>query len=153
MRLGDQIDHKRNIPFNALLLSLVIVVLISLINIGSTVALNAINSLTISALMSSYILTIGCVLLKRLRSEPLPARRWSLGRYGTAINIAALVFLIPLFVFAFFPLATPVTAQSMNWGCVMFGGIVVLATAYYVVQGRHTYTPPVLLVKKSEYEM
>ena len=135
------------------MLSLIIVVLISLINIGSTVALNAINSLTISALMSSYILTIGCVLLKRVRGEPLPHHRWSLGQYGMAVNIAALVFLIPLFVFAFFPLATPVTAQSMNWGCVMFGGIVLLATLYYVVQGRHQYTPPVMLVKKDQYEM
>lgn len=148
MRAFKQIDHRRSIPLNALFLSLAIVVLVSLINIGSTVALNAINSITISALTSSYILTISCVLLKRIRGEPLPARRWSLSRYGMAVNIAALVFLMPCFIFAFFPLATPVTPQTMNWGCVMFGGIVMLATIYYVSGGRRNYTPPVMLVKR-----
>ena len=63
------------------------------------------------------------------------------------------MFLVPLFFYAFFPLATPVTAQSMDWGCVMFGGIAVLATTYYVVRNRHMYTPPVLFIKRSEYEL
>ena len=90
----------------------------SLINIGSTVALNAIE-------------TIGCVLLKRIKGEPLPARRWSLGRYGMAINVASMLFLCPLFVLAFFPLAKPVVASTMNWSSTMFGGITLLATAYY----------------------
>jgi len=117
------------------------------------VALNAINSVTISALMSSYILTIGCVLYRRLGGQPLPARRWSLGRAGMAINIASLVFLLPLFVFAFFPLATPVTPSSMNWGVVMFGAVVIGATLFYIVEGRKSYTPPVALVQREHYEM
>ena len=117
-----------NIPLNAVLVSLAISILMSLINIGSTVALNAIETIIISALMSSYMITIGCVLLKRIKGEPLPARRWSLGRYGMAINIASMLFLCPLFVFAFFPLSTPVVASTMNWNCTMFGGIILLVT-------------------------
>ena len=142
-----------NIPLNAVLVSLAISILMSLINIGSTVALNAIESIIISALMSSYMITIGCVLLKRIKGEPLPTRRWSLGRYGMAINIASMLFLCPLFVFAFFPLATPVVASTMNWSSTMFGGIILLATAYYWVWGRKQYTPPVSLVKREQYEM
>ena len=126
--------------------------LVSLINIGSTVALNAIVSITISALMSSYILTISCLLFKRIRGEPLPKGRFSLGRYGMAVNLASLAFLLPLFVFAFFPLATPVEPSTMNWGCVMFSGIVILATVYYMVLGRKKYTPPVMLVTRERYE-
>ena len=64
--------------------------LLSLINIGSTAALNAILALDLTALLSSYILSIGCLLLKRLRGEPIPHREWSLGKAGMAINIAAL---------------------------------------------------------------
>jgi hypothetical protein len=30
----------------------------------------------------------------------------------------------------------------MNWAIVMLGGPVVLATAYYLLGGRRTYTPP-----------
>lgn len=45
-----------------------------------------------------------------LRGPPLPPRRWSLGRYGLAINIISLAFILPLLFFAFWPVATPVTA-------------------------------------------
>jgi hypothetical protein len=30
----------------------------------------------------------------------------------------------------------------MNWGCVMVGGVIILATIYYIIWGRHTYMPP-----------
>ena len=130
------------------MVSLAVTVLLSLINIGSTVALFAVVSLTIGSLMSSYIITISCVLLKRLRGEPLPPHRWTLGRFGLAVNIGALIFLLPAFVFAFFPLTAQVELSTMNWGVVMFGGIVIFATVFYLVQGRHQYIPPVVLVKR-----
>ncbi|KAL8934992.1 MAG: hypothetical protein Q9211_004937 [Gyalolechia sp. 1 TL-2023] len=134
-----------NIPLNALLVSLGFGIVISLINLGSAVALNAIVSLTISALISSYILSIGCLVSKRLRREPFPPSRFSLGKYGMAINLAALIFLVPFFFFVFFPTSTPVDAQTMNWNVSMFGGITVFATVYYVGGGRKVYRPPVLI--------
>jgi len=70
-----------------------------------------------------------------------------------AINIASLCFLCPLFVFAFFPLATPVVPSTMNWGCLMFGGIILFATVYYWIFGRKQYIPPVALVKREQYDM
>ena len=70
-----------------------------------------------------------------------------------AVNIGALAFLIPMFVFAFFPVATPVQPDTMNWGCVMFGGIIILAGGYYVVWGHKVYTPPVRLLQRERYEM
>ncbi|KAL8718575.1 MAG: hypothetical protein Q9225_004305 [Loekoesia sp. 1 TL-2023] len=134
-----------NIPLNALWVSLGFGIVIALINLGSSVALNAIVSLTISALLASYIVSIGCLLSKRLRGEPLPPSRFSLGRWGFGINIAALVFLIPFFFFCFFPTARPVDAQTMNWNVSMFGGITIFATVYYVAGGRKFYRPPVLI--------
>ncbi|OQN95522.1 hypothetical protein B0A48_18505 [Cryoendolithus antarcticus] len=111
-----KINDGANIPLNAIFVSLFIVIVVSLINLGSTVALNAINSVTISTLMSPYILTMGCVLYRRLSGQPLPSRRWSLGRFGMAVNIASLVLLLPLFVFAFFPLATACHAELDELG-------------------------------------
>ena len=130
------------------MVSLVVTVLLSLINIGSSTALLAIVTLTIGAMMSSYIITISCLVLKRIRGEPLPPHRWSLGRFGMAINIAALCFLLPVFVFAFFPLTSTVDAEGMNWCIVMYGGIIIIAVVYYIFQGRHHYIPPVALVKR-----
>ena len=48
-----------NIPLRAVLVSVLISSLISLINIGSSVALNAINSLGVVSLLFSYTVTIG----------------------------------------------------------------------------------------------
>ncbi|CAG8146698.1 unnamed protein product [Penicillium salamii] len=137
-----------NIPLNAVMVSLAVTVLLSLINIGSTTALLAIVTLTIGAMMSSYIITISCLLLRRLRQEPLPPHRWTLGRFGMAINIGALCFLLPIFVFAFFPLTSNVEPDSMNWCAAMYGGILIIAVVYYVVRGRHHYIPPVALVRR-----
>ncbi|KAF4771459.1 hypothetical protein N7455_007747 [Penicillium solitum] len=142
------VNPSWNIPLNAVMVSLVVTILLSLINIGSTTALLAIVTLTIGAMMSSYIITIGCVLLKRIRGQPLPPRKWTLGRFGMAINIGALCFLFPVFVFAFFPLTSTVEPDTMNWCAVMYGGILIIAVVYYVLRGRHHYIPPVALVKR-----
>lgn len=144
-RFLRRVNKGWNIPLNALLVSLGFGIVIALINLGSSVALNAIVSLTISALISSYIVSIGCLVSKRLRGEPLPPSRFSLGKYGMAVNVAALVFLIPFFIFVFFPTATPVDPKTMNWNISMFGGITIFATIYYLVGGKNVYRPPVLI--------
>lgn len=137
-----------NIPLNAVLLTFTITTLLSLINIGSTVAFNAIGSLAVSAILGTYIISFTVLILRRLRKEPLPARRWTLGRYGIFVNIGAVIFLLVVWVFIFFPLQTPVTPATMNWNIVMFGGTMIFAMVYYIFVGRKTYTPPVELVKR-----
>lgn len=141
-----------NIPLNAVLISLLVTSLLSLINIGSTAALDAILALTTCALLTSYMIVIGCVLLKRIRGQPLPSSRFSLGRWGMLVNILAMCYLAPIFIFSFFPAATPVTLTTMNWAVVMYAGILVFATVYYAVWGRKHYVPPVALVKREIYE-
>ncbi len=99
-------------------------------------------------MLNSYMISIGCILLKRLRGEPLPLRRWSLGRYGGVVNALAVCFILPVYVFMFFPAATPVVPSTMNWGIAIYGGMVLFATVYYVLLGRFRYVPPVALVKR-----
>jgi amino acid transporter len=122
---------------------------LSLINIGSTVAFNAIGSLAVSAILGTYIISFTVLILRRLRKEPLPSRRWTLGRYGIFINIGAVLFLLVVWVFVFFPLGTPVTLQTMNWNVLMFGSTMLFAVVYYILIGKNTYTAPVELVKRN----
>jgi amino acid transporter len=117
-------------------------VIIALINIGSASALGIILSIYNSALLASYTITIACILLHRIQGRRLPEARYALGKWGTLINLLALVYIIPIFIFSFFPPTPKPTPITMNWACVMVGGTVVLATGYYVVWGRKTYTPP-----------
>jgi hypothetical protein len=50
--------------------------------------------------------------------------------------------LAPLFVFALFPATPNPTRDTMNWGIVIYGGIIIFATVYYIIWGRKTYTSP-----------
>lgn len=100
-------------------------------------------------MLGTYILSFSCLILRRFRGDPLPSRRWSLGRFGIFVNIGAVMFLSVVWVFAFFPIETPVDVKSMNWNVVMFGGTIIFAMLYYVFAGRFTYTAPVDLVKRS----
>ncbi|RMZ89389.1 hypothetical protein DV736_g3379, partial [Chaetothyriales sp. CBS 134916] len=143
-----QVQQGWNIPLRAVLVSFVVVSLLACINIGSTTALRSISSLGAVAILSSYLVTIGCLIWRRLYGAPLPPRRWSLGRSGLPINIAAFLFVLPLWFFTFWPLATPVLASTMNWTCVIFFGVLIISFVYYVTKGRHEYTGPVVLVKR-----
>jgi hypothetical protein len=83
-------------------------------------------------------------LLHRIRGRKLPdaQARYSLGKWGILINTCALIYLLPIFVFSFFPTAPNPTPDTMNWSIVLVGGIIILATAYYIAWGRKQYTPP-----------
>lgn len=137
------------IPMNSILLSLSITIVLALINIGSTTAFNTIVALMTSATSFSYALSISCVLMKRLKNEPLPPARFSLGKLGVPINIIAVGYISTAAIASFFPLTVPTTAESMNWSIVMFAGVFGIAAAYYAVRGRHAYVPPVKHVHKA----
>jgi choline transport protein len=68
-------NHKRNVPDNAVYLTSIVAGILCLINLGSTFAFNIIVSLTLLALLSTYMISIGCVLRKRLLGEELPPAR------------------------------------------------------------------------------
>lgn len=123
--------------------------MLSLINLGSTVALNAINSLGGVSFLFSYVITLVCLIWRRTRGAPLPERRWSLGKYGLAINVLALAFLIPTLFFYCWPLAQPVTALNLNWSSVAFCCVLLAALVYYVIKARHEYVGPVMRVKRA----
>ncbi|KAK5080003.1 hypothetical protein LTS08_008914 [Lithohypha guttulata] len=145
----SQVSPGWNIPLPAVIVSLAISALLACINIGSSVALNAITSLGALATLFSYYLTISCIVHRRLAGPPLPHRVWSLGRFGLAINIGSLLFLTPLIFFITWPLVTPVTASTMNWSSVMLVGVFVVASIYYFVKGRKEYEGPVVWMSRT----
>lgn len=130
------------------MISLLITICLSAINIGSTVAFNAIASLGVASLLSSYIISFSCLMIKRYRGEPLPPARWSLGRYGMLVNGISVAFLSITFIFSFFPLATPVLLSTMNWNVLIYCSALIFAVVFYLVRGRHVYAGPVSIVKQ-----
>ncbi|KAM4060949.1 amino acid permease [Hirsutella rhossiliensis] len=136
-----------HVPVNAVLFTCVFSMALALINIGSNVAFNAMLSLSTVALMATYVITIGCITLKRIRGEQLPYSRWSLGRYGLGINILALLYSCWSFFWSFWPNSHNITAENFNWACVLFLGLMSLSAVLYFCQARHVYEGPVVKVE------
>jgi len=135
-------ELPQEMPLNAVIFSGSISIIIALINMGSGLGLNIVVSIVNSALIASYTIIISCMLMHRLRGRQLPPARFSLGKWGPLVNICALIYITPIFVFSFFPAAPKPTAATMNWAIVMVGGPIVLATVYYFAGGSNKYTPP-----------
>jgi amino acid transporter len=103
---------------NALIISFTTAVVIALINIGSATAFNSVTSLGTGTLTISYIISIACIIWRKLCGKPLLPSRFNMGRrVGLAVNILAVAFLCLVFVIAFFPpIPLPLlTVVSMNW--------------------------------------
>ncbi|KAF2770780.1 amino acid transporter [Teratosphaeria nubilosa] len=139
-----QVNTSLSIPIHAILLTGTTGLLLSLINIGSSIAFNAVISLTTASYLSSYIIVIVLMIHKRLTTpEKLVFGPWTLGRLGLPINIFAAGYSIMTVVFSFFPPQVPIKASSMNWSCAVYGGVLVLGVVYYVVKGHRQFESPV----------
>ncbi|KAJ5729708.1 uncharacterized protein N7483_004216 [Penicillium malachiteum] len=147
----SHVDRRRRIPVRAIFLSCLISGLLSVINIGSTVAFNAIISLNVAALMYTYAISISCVIYRKIHCpETLPPRRWSMGRLGLSINIIGLVYVCFALFWSFWPPTPSVTAEDFNWSVVIFVGIFILSLMVYAFQGRYQYVGPVVIVQRRE---
>lgn len=137
-----------DIPLNSVVVSFGIAIGLSLINIGSTVAFNSVASLGTCALLSSYIISIACMFVKRWDGEPLLPSKFSLGRAGIWINGLSVLYLCIAFIFAFFPTFPHPTPDLMNWNILIYGTVVVFSLVYFVIKGRKVYVGPVEYLNK-----
>ncbi|KAM0715137.1 hypothetical protein Q7P37_009602 [Cladosporium fusiforme] len=137
------------IPLNAMITSMIILIIVALLNFGGSEVFNSIIGLMTGAVGLTYAISIACVLWRRLYGEPLPPARWSLGRWAVPINSVALVYELFSTVISFFPLFAKVDAKMMNWGVAMFGGVAVVCVVNYFVNARRVYRGPVVHVVKS----
>lgn len=135
-------DPHYRIPIRSIVLVSVVIALLSLINIGSAAALNAILSLTTLALYVSYLIPIGLLVRKRLRRENIDFGPWHMGRFGLWVNLYALGFGVFIVIFLPFPAATPVTALGMNYAGPVFLALLLLALLDWFIRGRRNYEGP-----------
>ena len=138
-----KIDQKWNVPLNCIIISMLINAALCLINLGSNYGFNVIIGLSSAGLLATYLTAIGTLIGARLRGVQLPPARWSLGKLGLPINIVAFVWCAFVFIFCFFPVSLPVTAESMNWVVVVFAAVVLIAGGFFAVHGKTHYLGPV----------
>ena len=117
-------------------------------------------SLAVAGLYGSYLVVLGLLLYRRctngIRSyldtelsitntagTGLCWGPWRIpGRWGILVNVFSCAYLTTVFFFTFWPTSLPVDAASMNYNCVLLGGVMILSIAYYCIWGKKDYKGP-----------
>jgi len=140
----SKISPRNKCPTNAVIFLTVCVSLLSLINIGSTVAFNALISLTTLGFYFSYALPTTLFAMRRFnQSNPINFGPWSMGKIGLPVNILAVAFCIFLIIFLPFPPMLPVDRLNMNYASPVFVAVMIFAVVNYYVRARKRFTGPI----------
>jgi choline transport protein len=114
--------------------------LLLLIPIGSYTAFNAIVSLVEIALYFSYTMPCLFILMRRLQGGEIPHSTYALGKWpGILVNGFATIYGIFVCVWVCFPSYIPVTPDNMNWSCLIFGAVLIIALVDWFVRGKHKF--------------
>ncbi|KAI1024893.1 hypothetical protein LB504_009690 [Fusarium proliferatum] len=137
------VDKRRQIPTMSIVVVSFLLMLLSLINIGSTTAFNAILSLAVVSLQASYLIPIILLIWRRLfRPDSLRWGPWRLGKAGLPINIIAVIYLMYTCIFLLFPPYQPITPVNMNYAPVVLGGALVFGCIYWPLRVSKRYVGP-----------
>jgi choline transport protein len=139
-----QVDSRFGIPVRAILWSAVIIILLGLINLGSTTAFNAMVSLALLGQYTSYLLPTIFILARRIRpGKNIPWGPWTLGRWGIPINLFTIAFSFLTIAFNVLPPFFPVTAANMNYAGVVFGAALLICAMLWMFRGKKHYAGPI----------
>lgn len=142
----SKVNKHQQIPVFSVVLVTVLQMLLGFIYLGNTTAFNAILSMAIIGMYSSYIIPIVYMMAygrKTLsRSDYGPFKLGPV--FGPVLNVVSLVWMVVVIVFSTFPSAMPVTPQNMNYSIVVMAGWLSFGAVYYVLFGRNKFEVPVV---------
>ncbi|KXT01296.1 hypothetical protein AC578_2709 [Pseudocercospora eumusae] len=138
---------KNSLPIRMCILLTVLQFLLGLIYIGNTTAFNAVISMSVVGMYLSYVLPIA-FMLSYGRKDPSKHRPkcFSMGRWGSIVNVIALIWGAVAMLFSMFPSYQPVNAQNMNYASLVLGGWIIGGGMYYLIYQRKVYQGPVDLL-------
>jgi choline transport protein len=161
-RYIQRVNSKTAVPVTSVVITTIISCALSMIIFGSSTVFNDIVSLSVVGLFGSYFLAAVLLLYRRCRNDispyekdssaltnvpgaPLSWGPWRIpGALGLINNIFTVCYLFVIWFFSFWPPAIPVEASTMNYGCVMLGGTMILSIIYYVFWAKGVYQGPVV---------
>lgn len=82
------------------------------------------------------------ILLYRGRDKVLPVRYFSLGKFGSAINATAVIWVVFLDIIYCFPTFMPVTKVNMNYVSVVVTGLVSFVIGLWFSSKKGKFTGP-----------
>ena len=142
----SQVHRGTRLPLYAIFATAIINMLVSLINIGSTVAFEAFIGVTIASWFSSFLLA-SCVMLYRRSTtdeSELPWGPFRLRKWGVPITIVAQVYTVLGLFWSFWPYTPEVDAGTMNYSSLMFGGVMIFSVVFWGLWARRIYVGPIM---------
>lgn len=137
------VHASSKLPLNALALTCIISMLISLIYLGSSTAFNAIISLQAMALSVSYLPPVTFHGIRRiLGTAPAPGPH-TMGKKGLLVNIYAFIYLVFVIIWMPFPQFLPVDSTNMNYAGPLLGAVILIAISDWFISGRKRFQVPV----------
>ncbi|TIA72400.1 hypothetical protein E3P91_02023 [Wallemia ichthyophaga] len=138
--LIKQVNPTLELPFNAILLSTAVQMVLGCVYFGSTAAFNAFSSVSVICLGCSNLVPITISFCEGRHA--ISDAKFNAGKLGGVCNVVSIAwfaFAIPLFCF---PTTAPPTKESMNYASVVFVGFLVISAAYYLAYGRKKFDGP-----------
>ncbi|KAI0538679.1 amino acid transporter [Xylaria digitata] len=131
---------KNSLPVNAIFVTYAITILLSLIVLGSAVALQALLSLVNAALFTSYTLVCGLLLWRRCTG----AGPWKLPELlGIANNVLGCLHSIFTLFWSFWPQINHPTPSTANWSVLVFGVLVLSSISWYFIRAKQHFHGPI----------
>ncbi|KAL1999317.1 hypothetical protein VTN02DRAFT_4681 [Thermoascus thermophilus] len=139
-RLWRQVNPRLDVPLWGIVLSTVVGCLLGLIYFGSAAAFNSFTGVATICLSTSYGLPILINVVRR--RQAVRDSSFSLGRFGYAINLVTVAWIVLAVVLFCMPVSLPVTASEMNYASVVFAGFAAISIAWYFIYARKAFTGP-----------
>lgn len=148
-KFWTKLDKRTGVPVRTVWLITVTNILLSLINIGSTVAMEAVFSVCAIATDWSYVVCIAAYLVNADRFQ-IPKGPFNFGRFSKFINLYAIIWTVFVSIVFVFPNYMPVDRENMNYTVVMIGFAFFGAGGWWVLGARKFYKGPVSNVDEIE---
>ena len=140
--------HKA--PTNAVSVVLIVSALLLCTILPSAVAFTSLVSAAAVPTITAYALI--CFGRCFLTPHDFRHARWSLGKWSRPMTLIAMVWNLYLAAVLFSPIEFPVTGQTFNYSCVIFGAITIFAFITYFLTPEEAWLPSARLGKLREIE-
>jgi choline transport protein len=82
-----------------------------------------------------------------------PGPFWMPGAVGYVVSGLACAYIIVFNIIYCFPYALPVDAETMNYSCLMAGGLTIFVMVWYLWKRNHGYVGPHVLLEADDSVM
>ncbi|KAL4975527.1 amino acid/polyamine transporter I [Aspergillus desertorum] len=129
-----RVSRRFGIPFNAQLLVAAAIAALGCLYLGSSTAFNSMLGAAVTINNVAYLIPISTNMLTGRAN--MHRGTFHMGRWGWIVNSVTVGWLLFAIIFFSFPYNMPVTVESMNYTCVVVGGIPILILVWWFIGNK-----------------